>query len=96
MHVTLQCTVTNHLYTIYQLINHHTGQLSFRSYPDQIQNNPINVRLQKVLESGNDGGIEAVRKAMDFYQACMNTAVINALGNEPLYDLVRQTGITVS
>ena len=29
---------------------------------------------------------------MDFYRACMNTTVINALGNGPLYDLVRLTG----
>lgn len=55
--------------------------------------NPVNIRLQKVLESGNDGGVEAVRKAMKFYQACMNTTAIDSLGNEPLYNLTKQTGV---
>ena len=64
----------------------------WRVYSDEIQRDVINVRLRKVLESGDDGSVEAVRKAIDFYQACMNITAIQNLGAKPLYELARMTG----
>ena len=53
----------------------------------------INVFLRKILESGADGGVTAVRKVMDLYSSCINTARIDQLGAEPLIKLLNATGI---
>ena len=52
----------------------------------------INVFLRKILESGDDGGVAAVRKALDLYESCINTPLIDALGARPLIDLINSTG----
>ena len=54
----------------------------------------INVFLRKILESGDDGGVAAVRKALDLYASCINTPRIDALGAQPLIDLINSTGIS--
>ena len=54
----------------------------------------INVFLRKILESGDDGGVAAVRKALDLYASCVNTPQIDALGAQPLLDLINSTGIS--
>ena len=50
------------------------------------------IGLKKVLDANDDSGIEAVRKLMDFYQSCMNTEEINALGAEPILRIIDITG----
>ena len=50
------------------------------------------IGLKKVLDANDDSGIEAVRKLMDFYQSCMNTEEINALGAKPILEVIKSTG----
>ena len=50
------------------------------------------IGLKKVLDTNDDSGIEAVRKLMDFYQSCMNTEQINALGADPILAIINSTG----
>ena len=52
----------------------------------------INIFLRKILESGDDGGVAAVRKALDLYASCIDTSQIDALGAQPLIDLINSTG----
>ena len=52
----------------------------------------VNVRVRKILESGDDGGVEAVRKVLDFYQSCIDTATIESLGVQPLIQVINETG----
>ena len=60
---------------------------------DQVQRDTIGVRLRKILESGNDGGVEAVGKTLRLYQSCINNTVVDSLGAAPLLDVIRtQTG----
>lgn len=56
----------------------------------------INVFLRKILESGVDGGVAAVRKAIDLYNSCVNTPLIDELGAQPLLDLINSTGSAIS
>ena len=53
----------------------------------------INVFVRKILEGGDDGGVEAVRKAIDLYTSCVNTPKIDTLGAQPMIDLLNKTGI---
>ena len=50
------------------------------------------IGLKKVLDANDDSGVDAVRKLMDFYQSCMNTEEINALGAEPILAIIKSTG----
>lgn len=52
----------------------------------------INIFLRKILEGGDDGGVAAVRKAIDLYTSCVNTAQIDALGAQPMINLLNNTG----
>ena len=52
----------------------------------------INVFIRKILESGDDGGVTAVRKAIDLYLSCVNTPAIDSLGAKPMLDLINSTG----
>lgn len=52
----------------------------------------INVYLRKILESADYGGVEAVKKAQDLYRSCLNTAVIDQRGAQPMIDLLNSTG----
>lgn len=72
----------------------HAGILSFKYgiFPDEIQQDTINVRLRKIVESGNSGGVEAVQKVLDLYKSCMDTATIESRGIQPLFELINQTG----
>ena len=49
-------------------------------------------KLGKIIESGNDGGVEAVRKVIDLYQSCMDAATVDSLGATPLLDLIETLG----
>ena len=51
----------------------------------------IFLRLADIIESGDDGGVEAVGKAFDLYQSCMDAATIEYLGATPLLNLIRDT-----
>ena len=48
--------------------------------------------LRNVIESGKDGNVPAVRLAKQFYDACMNTGLLDEMGSQPLLQLVRATG----
>ena len=52
----------------------------------------INIFLRKILEDGDDGGVAAVRKAIDLYTSCLDTSRIDALGAQPMMDLLNDTG----
>lgn len=52
----------------------------------------INIFLRKILEGGDDGGVEAVRKAIDLYTSCVNTNQIDTLGAQPMISLLNGTG----
>ena len=52
----------------------------------------INVFLRKILEAGDDGGVTAVRKAIDLYSSCINTAQIDEIGAAPLITLLNAAG----
>ena len=54
-------------------------------------NSPISQRLADIIASGDDGGVEAVRKAIDFYQSCMDNTTIESLGATPLLNLIQDT-----
>lgn len=53
----------------------------------------INVFLRKILEAGDDGGVTAVRKAIDLYSSCINIAMIEEIGATPMIELLNRTGI---
>ena len=62
-------------------------------FAEEIQRNTVGVRVRKILESGNDGGVEAVGKTLRLYQSCINNTVVDSLGAAPLLDVIRtQTG----
>ena len=48
--------------------------------------------LRNVIESGRDGDVRAVQLARQFYDSCMNTEVLDAMGSRPLVQLVRSIG----
>ena len=48
--------------------------------------------LRNVIESGRDGDVRAVQLAKQFYDSCMNTEVLDAMGSQPLVQLVRSMG----
>ncbi len=50
------------------------------------------VALKKILDRGQDDGVEAVKKVIDFYQSCLNLTRIEMLGAGPLQDLINRTG----
>ena len=52
---------------------------------------PIFQRLAGVIESGDDGGVEAVGKAFDLYRSCMDDTTIESLGAIPLLKLIQNT-----
>ena len=52
---------------------------------------PIFQRLADIIASGDDGGVEAVGKAIDFYQSCTDNATIESLGATPLLNLIQDT-----
>ena len=70
------------------------GLLSFKYgiFSEEIQEDTINVRLRKIAENGNNGGVEAVQKVLDLYKSCMDTATIESRGVQPLLELINQTG----
>ena len=53
------------------------------------------IALKKILDSGNDDGVEAVMKVIDLYQSCLNTSVIEAAGVQPLLDLINMSGLYI-
>ena len=53
----------------------------------------INIFLRKILEDGDDGGVAGVRKAIDLYTSCVDTSQIDALGAQPIIDLLNNTGV---
>ena len=55
----------------------------------------INIFLRKILEGGDDGGVAAVRKAIDLYTSCVNTPLIDALGAQPMINLLNNTGRSI-
>ena len=63
----------------------------------QLQNEFVNLqvtlyqRLADVIANGDDGGVEAVGKAFDLYQSCMDAATIENLGVTPLLDVIRNS-----
>lgn len=50
------------------------------------------VALKKILDRGQDDGVEAVKKVVDFYQSCLNLSYIETLGAGPVMDLINRTG----
>jgi endothelin-converting enzyme len=50
------------------------------------------ILLQKVLESGDDSGVDAVKKMMTLYRSCMDTDTIDEKGADPLIYLINGTG----
>ena len=48
--------------------------------------------LYQVLTRRDDSDIQAVRKAKDLFSLCNNADLANALGPQPLLDLLRETG----
>lgn len=72
----------------------HAGLLSFKYglFPEEIQQDTINVRLRKIVESENNSGVEAVQKVLDLYKSCMDTTTIESRGIQPLFELINQTG----
>lgn len=50
------------------------------------------VALKKILDQGDDGGVNSVRKLLDLYQSCLDTEQINALGAEPILQVINRTG----
>ena len=55
----------------------------------------INIFLRKILEGGDDGGVAAVRKAIDLYTSCINKTLIDALGAQPMINLLNNTGRSI-
>ena len=49
--------------------------------------------LRKILEEEDDGGVAAVRKAIDFYKSCIDTTTIDSWGAEPIQNLIDDLGI---
>ena len=47
---------------------------------------------QQVLESGDDGNVEAVKKMFALYRSCMDTVTIDKRGADPLINLINETG----
>ena len=77
--------------SITQKVSINTGQgLKQRLFAGMDQ---INIFLRKILEGGDDGGVAAVRKAIDLYTSCVSTAQIDALGAQPMINLLNSTGI---
>ena len=64
--------------------------ISFTRFEELNQQN-IN-SLRSVIESGKDGNVPAVCLAKQFYDACMNTGLLDEMGSQPLLQLVRATG----
>ncbi|XP_064384785.1 endothelin-converting enzyme homolog isoform X2 [Halichondria panicea] len=58
---------------------------------DQLGDRNI-VALKKILDRGQDDGVEAVKKVIYFYQSCLNLTGIEMLGVGPLQDLINRTG----
>ena len=52
-----------------------------------------NVVLRKILEEEDDGGVAAVRKAIDYYKSCIDTTTIESWGAEPIQSLIDDLGI---
>ena len=53
----------------------------------------INTFLKQILTSDDDGGVEAVRKAIDLYFSCVNTDLIEMYGAQSLIHVLASTGI---
>ena len=49
--------------------------------------------LKKILESTDDGDVEAVKKVKALYQSCLDTDTINARGAGPLLELIDSLGL---
>ena len=47
---------------------------------------------QQVLDNGDDGNVEAVKKMMALYRSCMDTDTIDERGADPLITLINITG----
>ena len=45
-----------------------------------------------MLESGDDSGVNAVKKMMTLYRSCMDTDTIDEKGADPLIYLINGTG----
>ena len=50
------------------------------------------IALKKILDSGRDDGVEAVKKVIDLYQSCLNTTAIDLADAQPLLELLNHTG----
>lgn len=50
----------------------HVGDGSYTVLSNVLQQKRVTV-LRKVLEGDDDGGVAAVRKAIDLYQSCINS-----------------------
>ena len=51
---------------------------------------PLFQNLAKLADSGNDGGVEAVRKAFTLYRSCKNATTVENLGVTPLRTLIAE------
>lgn len=54
------------------------------------------IALKKILDSGNDDGVEAVKKVIDLYQSCLNTSAIESAGVQPMLDLINMSGMCIN
>ena len=68
----------------------HSGKGSISSFAELAERNTI--ALKKILDKGDDGGVQAVGKVMDLYQSCLDTDRLNSLGADPLLQLINKTG----
>ena len=84
---TVSCLSTGSYVVTTQIVNFHAG-LTAQTQLLKPQS-PIYQRLADIAEIGDDGGVEAVRKAFDLYQSCMDADTIENLGVTPLLSVIR-------
>ena len=73
------------------LYNVPSGHARFSTFDELGKRNTI--ALKKILDSGQDDGVEAVKKVIDLYQSCLNTTAIDLADATPLLELLNHTGI---
>ena len=81
---------TLHTHTLSFIKHYNSGSGRISAFGQLAERNTI--ALKKILDQGDDGGVQAVRKVMDLYQSCLDTDQVNALGAEPMLELINRTG----
>ena len=100
VHVALEslCVMNRALCPSLQMLFHlwvyFTGNVRFDALDTLMEANEI--ALQKILESSEDGGVEAVGKLKSLYRSCMDLTTINSLGSAPIVQLISSVGMYVS